>query len=68
MAAGGSAFLLIPVILSGQQPVRVEADLAGGGWLVEGAGRASDVKIDTFLGGVRCGCAIARRPSSPARR
>ena len=41
---------LIPVVLSGQQPPRVPADLAGGEWLVEGAGRAGDVKIDTFLG------------------
>jgi len=41
---------LIPVVLSGQQPPRVAADLAGGEWLVEGAGRAGDVKIDTFLG------------------
>jgi hypothetical protein len=41
---------LFPVMLSGQPAPRVTADLAGSEWLVEGAGRAGDVKIDTFLG------------------
>ena len=41
---------LFPVVLSGQQPPRVAVDLAGGEWRVEGAGRAGDLKIDTFLG------------------
>ena len=35
---------------SGQEPARVPADQTGGEWLVEGAGRSGDVKIDTFLG------------------
>ena len=42
--------VLVPAMLSGQQPARVPADQAGGEWLVEGAGRSGDVKIDTFLG------------------
>jgi hypothetical protein len=40
----------MPVLLSAQAPARVPADQAGGEWLVEGAGRSGDVKIDTFLG------------------
>jgi hypothetical protein len=40
-----------PSPLSGQQPaVRVPAAQVAGEWLVEGAARAGDVKIDTFLG------------------
>ena len=42
--------VLVPMMLSGQEPARVPADQAGGEWLVEGAGRSGDVKIDTFLG------------------
>jgi hypothetical protein len=36
--------------LSGQPSARVPADHAGGEWLVEGANRASDVKLEPFLG------------------
>jgi hypothetical protein len=42
--------MVVPVLLSGQEPARVPADQTGGEWLVEGAGRSGDVKIDTFLG------------------
>ena len=36
--------------LSGQEPSARVPAAESGGWLVEGAGRAGDVKVDTFLG------------------
>ena len=42
--------VLVPVLLTAQAPARVPADEGGGEWLVEGAGRSGDVKLDTFLG------------------